>query len=180
MYHQIVNGRYDWKTKTHSILEGYEPIIIHPGKYQYNKLSPYSLKTQEGYYIENVWQFSKIYQRVYDISTYSYVEGYRGKVNVWKHGTETHIDSTGTPTTKYWEWRQKGFENQFAVRYANGFQHKNECVGSYIQKDDGWYYLIDYIEARKRIYCQLYIDILSNGNTNTIEAIKQYQELKKG
>ena len=150
-------GRYDWKTKTSAYAPGYTNIIIHPGQ-PYGDLSPYALKTPEGYFIENAYQFARIYPRVYHTTQYSYIKGYRGKQKIWEHSTEDHLDENGYPTEAYWVWREKGMTNEFAIRYPNSYQHRREGLGAYYLPDgEEEYVLLDYIEARKKIYCQEYI-----------------------
>jgi hypothetical protein len=174
--HQIINGRYDYKSKTYSHTQGYTPIIIHPG-YEYESLSPYDLKNSQGNILENLWQFSKIYEKVYEIKTLSYIKGYRGKVLIWDHPPENHLID-GYPTDEYWNWREKGFNNEYAVRYPNGFSHRAECLGSYLKKG-GHYYLLDYITARKKIYCHTHIDALVNRNTSMPNALEKFDNLCK-
>lgn len=155
--HQIRVGKYDYKSKTPSRTDGYTTIIIHPGKG--DTLSPYALRTPKGYLLENVLQFSKIYPFISDNIIYSYIPGNRGKVLIWDHQYEKHIDDGGIPTSEYWNWRNKGFNNKYAVRYPNGYDAKQYLKGFYWTSGGENYKheLLDIVTARKVIYCREYI-----------------------
>lgn len=174
---QIVNGRYDWKTKISSTLEGYEKIIIHPGL-PFENLSPYAIVDAEGILLENAWQFSKIYKYIHPQKQMSYISGIRGKLLIWDHPAEIHVDEKGVPTKDYWKWREKGFSNKYAIRFPNGYTGAKEALGSFHLMEDGWYYLLDYIDARKKIYCNRYIDALVNKNCLPA-TLSEFESLKK-
>lgn len=116
-------------------------------------LSPYCLKDDNGYILECIWQFSKAYEKVpKSIQRYSRYDD----TIIWNHPEETHLIN-GNPTQKYWEWRQKGFENKYPVRYPVGFDYRKECK-FFISDDDE---KLDYVEARKKIYLKTYIELVS-------------------
>lgn len=190
---KVYVSKYNYKTKKWVLPEGVTPIVVQPGKdskgklYQYSFLSPYSLKTQEGWILENVWQFSKIYREVPEINTMSYVEGMKGMQPIWKHPKETHItieDSKISVSPKYWDWREKGYNNTHAVRYPVGFNNRNECLGAYWYKYPDHPYrkycvdfvLMDYVQARKFIYFGEYKRAIEN----IPKAKFQIEEFKKG
>jgi len=60
-----------------------------------------------------------------------------------------HIDAKGNPTAAYWEWAQAGWQAFRAERYPMGKGKKP--LYSVWRKEK-----LDYIQARKRIYCPLY------------------------
>ena len=144
-------GKYNWKTKIQSNTPSYTKVLIHVK----HPLSPYVLTDGEGCIFENVWQFSKIYKTVPEQKQ---VQWYGS----WCHPHEVHLDGEGIPTEEYWEWREKGMRNKTAVRYPVGFYERRKCLGTYFEESDGAYSLLGYIEARKKIYVQLYKDYVQN------------------
>jgi hypothetical protein len=128
---------------------GAEPILIHSSSSGWGQLSPFHLRTKkEGYLIENFWQFSKLYPRVNKITK-------KTKFG-WEHPAEVHFDGK-TPTNEYRAWRAKGFRFPYAVRYPNGYSGKHDVITSIVE---GTGECVGYVEARKKIYCQAYIDAL--------------------
>lgn len=90
-------------------------------------LSPFFLKPTNvnAHNIENVWQYSKVY----------------------KH----QVDKFGLPTDRFYEWRDKGFMNERAVRYPMG----KGAIPLYSFWDGE---RLGYIDARKKIYSPIYRD----------------------
>lgn len=136
-------------------MEGFKNILIHTkGTNLGGDLSPYVLKNDKGHLIENIWQFSKVYPVVYKqripLSRYT-----PGKI-IWQYKEEKHF-LKGEITPQYWEWRKKGMENEYAVRYPNGFHGRKNCLFSFAQDENGIWKKLNYIEARKNIYCKEYI-----------------------
>jgi len=73
--------------------------------------------------IENAWQFSKVYKE--------------------------HVDQNQDPTSDYYKWAKKGWNDTYGHRYPMG---KGKIpLYSYWDGEK-----LDYIEARKRIYAPLY------------------------
>lgn len=134
---------------------GFRNIVIHTSKQLLGgDLSPYVLCNEKGQLLENIWQFAKIYRRV---------EAQRTKLSrfhpdkiIWTHDTEQHIVGEDTVTKEYWAWRRKGMANEYAVRYPNGFHGRHRAVAS-LWIVDGQLRWLDYISARKHIYCGEYI-----------------------
>lgn len=87
---------------------------------------------------------------------------------IWNHPAETHItfDEAGSPsiTVAYWQWRQKGFECKYPVRYPATYAGRRAAYGSLKDSfiDDslpqykGIQGLLSYVEARKQIYLPVY------------------------
>ena len=73
--------------------------------------------------MENFWQFSKVYS--------------------------DQVDENKIPTADYYDWRKKGFDDDWAHRYPKG----KGAIPLY-----SWYknQSLDYIEARKRLYIIYY------------------------
>lgn len=174
---QVLNGRVDYKTGACSHLDGYTQVILHPGKkYEYGHLSPYTLTNNKGQNVENVWQFSKIYETVTSQNQWGYVVGQQGKVQIWSHPSETHIVDD-SPTKAYWRWRRKGLANPHAVRYPNGFQGRHKVVASLVKTADGTYSPLGYVESRKLVYNKEMIDSIVNSTDSNV--IQEFRTLKK-
>jgi hypothetical protein len=116
-------------------------------------LSPYILRDERGQLLENVWQFAKIYTRVE--AQCIKLSRFHPDVVVWRHGAEQHIVDNDRVTPAYWAWRRKGMANERAVRYPNGFHGRRAAVAS-LWMVDGQLRWLDYIAARKYIYCGEY------------------------
>lgn len=149
-------GKYDYKNKREPGTAGFTNILIHTT----GELSPYQMKDANGVIMENYWQFSKIWEEVYDIN-----QGINQWNNIdkrWVHGNEIHMKN-GFATEEYWAWRKKGFEHDKWVRYPNSYKHHSKTVGSVIGTMDR-YEIVGYIEARKRIYYEKYREIAVQTN----------------
>ena len=134
---------------------GVKSVIIHtPGPYWGNTLSPYVLKNELGQLLENVWQFSKIYKKV-DAQKIHLSSKHPNSRVIWAHPEEVHLDESGNPTPAYWAWREKGMNNPYAVRYPNGFHGRKRCVSTIVGTPEKFRRL-DYIAARKEVYCGEY------------------------
>ena len=133
---------------------GCRNILIHISAKDFaGALSPFVLRNEQGQLLENVWQFSKLYKRVYAQKQLLYKKTPATSPLLWEHAAETHVDSsTGEPNEAYWAWRSKGMNNTFAVRYPNGFHGRKECVCALWEGKR-----LDYIEARKQIYLGEYL-----------------------
>lgn len=133
---------------------GYRVIHIHIDAVPLGgDLSPYVLRDEKGRLLENVWQFSKIYRRVKRQRIPK--SRYHPNEIIWEHDEEQHIAEDGSATRAYWAWRNKGQRNRYAVRYPVGFHERASCVAS-LWMVDGQLRWLDYIAARKHIYCGEY------------------------
>lgn len=162
--------------------EDYMNVLIHtPKTNKWSSLSPYVLTVEREFMdgtvnnilIENHWQFSKLYPKVYDVKLP--VSRYRPDDIVWEWNEETHVTTPNNkPNDNYWVWRQVGMLNDRAVRYPNGYHHKNEALCSIFQENENseTYRKLNYIEARKKIYCQDYIDCLIKNKVREFEKLK--------
>ena len=144
---RVINGK-------RPLLPGYEEVYSLTKSTPYGDLSPYCLKSSTGIILENLWQFSKIYQQVPE-STQTYSR-YDSTV-IWNHPSETHVtkDSSGKIciTDEYYQWRQKGFDCKYAVRYPVGYHHRHKCLGVIHQGNK-----YNYIDSRKVLYLPAYLD----------------------
>lgn len=82
-------GKYDWKNNTMPIIDGFENVLVHIKE----ELSPFVLKDSNGVIMENYWQFSKLWPKVYNIhepiSRYSNRNDDQVKYR-WKWPTDVH------------------------------------------------------------------------------------------
>lgn len=148
---------------------GFKPIIVMTASTKYGDLGPYVLKTEEGYILENVWQFSKLYKEVPDVKIpYSRYD----KQIIWSHPSETHYDAENKKIrNSYWKWREKGFKNPFPVRYPVGYKDRHKCLTSLKEIGKDIYIELNYIEARKEIYLPIYI--------NSVQKEEKFRDLEK-
>lgn len=155
------------KGKKFPITEGYMNIVVtsHNTTKLGAKLSPYVLSDKRGRLMENLWQFAKAYAAVPKVKATDNC--------CWNWKSEIHIVE-GELQPAYWEWRKAGMECKDPVRYPVGFQERHNCryalwpVNFKMEKIDDLKrdYLNDpyvemeelnYVEARKKIYCPLYM-----------------------
>jgi hypothetical protein len=133
---------------------GYRTVVIHTDARPLGgDLSPYVLRDEKGRLLENIWQFSKIYRRI-DAQRISKSRFQKNEI-IWEHSEEQHIAADGSITREYWAWRNKGQRNYYAVRYPAGFNGRASCVAS-LWPVDGQLRWLDYVAARKHIYCGEY------------------------
>lgn len=99
----------------------YKPIVVLTKSSTYGSLGPYVLKNDKGQIMENIWQFSKIYQRV-PASTQHYSR--YDKTIIWKYPATNFVTPTGTLTVEYLDWRSRGYNNPHAVRYPLGHRYQ--------------------------------------------------------
>lgn len=135
--------------------EGFTPIVIMTYKYspEFWPLGPYALKDDKGRIMENVWQFSKVYEKVPETTQFP----------AWSHHEERHIDENGNILPAYWEWREKGMNNKSYVRYPVGQDNMSKCV--YAIPEDNLDQKLDYVESRRRIYIPLFCELAKKEKT---------------
>jgi len=141
-------------------IEGYTPIVVTTrSRSTWYNLSPYYLKTNEGYIMENVWQFSKVYPVTNKSTQY---RSRWDKTVIWSHPREVHYKNDAL-TPEFFQWRAKGFKHSEPVRYPMGYANKHRCVFAVkptlklgeitsLKEEDK----LNYIDARKQIYMPLY------------------------
>ncbi len=105
---------------------GFTPIIVLMKSHsKYGVMGPYLLVNKTGQIMENIWQFSKIYQEVPAIT--QHYSRYNNLV-IWQHQKEKHLSEDGILLPAYWKWRTKGMNNKYPVRYPVGFYHRKKCL----------------------------------------------------
>lgn len=137
--------------------DGFTPIVSLTKSTAYGDLGPYVLKNDKGQIMENLYQFSRLREFVpYSKQFYSRFD----KTVIWSHPHEIHYHN-GEPTAEYWNWREKGFNNPYPVRYPVGYSaHKSNCIGALHQESEYVYRLLNYIDARKKIYAPTYCSLV--------------------
>lgn len=130
-------------------------IVMTASSGKYSSLSPYIIKNSRGQIMENLWQFSKVYQEVpRSIQRYSRYDS----TVIWQHPAEVHVNEHNELTDEYFAWRVKGFNNPYAVRYPVGYHHRHKCLCAFKRLEDGF---LDYVESRKQIYLPVYTKLVS-------------------
>jgi hypothetical protein len=152
--------------------ENFKPILCLTKSTKYGSLGPYELKNEKSQIMENIYQFSKVYETV--PKTIQRASRYDATI-IWNYPTEKHVNKISEEEfeilPEYYEWRNKGFNSEYAIRYPVGFNNRSKCLFAIKDIDAENITLLDYIEARKEIYLPLYISIVQNK--------PQFQELKK-
>ena len=134
--------------------EGFRNILIHTsGKNLGGDLSPYVLKNESGQLLENVWQFAKVWERVFEQRIP--LGRFHPNRIVWEWPAEVHLFNDKI-TAEYWNWRKQGMDNKYAVRYPNGFKNRTKTLFSLWPNANNEFERLDYIQARKAIYCAEY------------------------
>lgn len=128
-------------------IPGYRNVICTTKSSTYGSIGPYVLQSEEGYIMENIWQFSKVYESVPNVKQYYP----RSSTVIWERKEETHVVG-GVLTDEYWEWRRDGFSAEYPIRYPVGKKHRVECLYSVDEKGNNH----DYVSARKHIYFNTY------------------------
>ena len=134
---------------------GFTPIIVMMKSHSpYGELGPYLLKNEHNQILENIWQFSKVYKIVpYSRQVYS---RYNNKV-IWEHPSEIHLNDDNTLTFEYYNWRDKGINNEYPVRYPVGYNYRHQCLFSLSSNLST---RLNYIQARKDIYLKEYLKLV--------------------
>lgn len=135
--------------------DGYITVIAISKNPKWKSLSPFYLVTDDGVLFENMWQFSKIYEKVPSVTQ----QDRWSKTMKWKYPSEVHI-SNGEITDGYWKWRELGFKNPVAIRRPVPKTHAHLCKGFLMQTGEDHYRKIGYIKARKRVYVPEYTKLV--------------------
>ena len=149
---------------------GYQTILIHTSANGLGGcLSPYQLKNEFGHFLENIWQFSKLYERVGPQRTSK--NRFHPDELIWEHPDELHMKRSEEDlvTEEYWNWRKKGMENFYPIRWPNGYHGAKLCVCAIVTEKwlkspdsvdpshESPFVRLSYVEARKKIYCAEYV-----------------------
>lgn len=162
---KVYVGKY-FGAKTKPILPPHvRGILIHTSASNLGgDLSPYLLADDQGRFLENLWQFSKVYPSV--TAQRQIKSRFHPKDIIWEHPAQTHVTTSGSLTPEYWDWRSKGMSASYAVRYPNGYKGRSKVLYSLpLNTDPNNLKTLTYIEARKDIYCRLYIELTKDHPT---------------
>lgn len=153
--------QYSKGKQVYPTFENFTPIVVLTKSSKYGHLGPYVLKDEQGRIMENIWQFSKVYEWVpYSIQK---LNQYSSKV-VWEWPDEFHIKD-GKLTPEFWKWRTSGMNAREPIRYPVGKTARKNCIGSLSEidenkiknnKNNDFSILLDYVESRKKIYFEVY------------------------
>jgi hypothetical protein len=164
---------YNGGNRTDPSFEGFTPILVLTKSSPYGSIGPYCLKDNTGKNMENLYQFSKVYETVPEtICKYS---RYDDRV-IWKWKAERHVnicsDGTFDILPEYFKWREAGMKAKDAIRYPVGFNHRGKCLFA-LKQDNGVIVpkRLNYIESRKEIYYPIYRDL--------VRKEEQFLELKQ-
>ena len=142
-------------------------IVVLTKSTKYGAIGPYVLRDEKGRIMENIWQFSKVYDDVpKSVQRYSRYD----QTIIWDHPAEKHVDTKITMKPNgskkkeikllpaYKNWRKKGMEAGNAIRYPVGMKHRHKCLFALAETEDGKINSkpLNYIESRKEIYVPLY------------------------
>jgi hypothetical protein len=149
---------------------GFTRIICLTKSSAWGDLGPYVLKDDQGRLMENIWQFSKVYESVPKVSI---PFSFRHRVIVWEWPAEKHLNADGEPNDAYWKWRDAGMKNAEPVRYPVGMHHRRNCKFALKEKSGAH---LDYISSRKQIYLPVFVELVKKA-----PRFKKLQDrLKKG
>jgi hypothetical protein len=148
-------------------------IVLMKSHSKWGEMGPYLLKDEKGRILENVWQFSKIY-----LETRQTKERYSQftKQVIWEQDKEVHAieqdekekeekkdtdsfvleEKTYRVTPEYKMWRKRGKNNEYAVRYPNGYHGRGHVLTALMKDMSGCWRSLSYVQARKAIYAPLY------------------------
>lgn len=149
--------------------EDFKIIEVMAKSSAYGELSPYCLTDDNGIILENKWQFGKAYKEVPNIRI---PKNYYDKTIVWEWKKEIHFvenDDEYDIKDEYWNWREKGFKCKYPIRYPVGKNRSHTCIGYLYEENDEWE-LLDYIDARKKVYVPEYL--------NSVKKQPTFQKLK--
>lgn len=148
--------------------DGYKKILCLTQSSAYGEISPYLLKDDKNRIMENLWQFSKVYEKV--PATKAFYSRYNNKI-IWQYPEEIHVVNNNL-TDEYFNWREKGMNNEYAIRYPVGYRNKHNVLYSLAENNDGTLSEpLDYIESRKRIYVPVYCKL--------VKTQEKFKKLKK-
>lgn len=151
--------------RTDPTYPGFTPILVMMKSHSdWWQLSPYYVKDEKGRYLENIWQFSKVYEKV-PKSTQKYSR-YNSTV-IWDYPEEVHYKDNKL-TKGYLKWRKKGMSNKYPVRYPVGFHHRHKCL--FAIKDVANPISLNYVDSRKEIYVKEYCKLVK-----TLDKFKELQ-----
>lgn len=125
------------------------------------------MKNENGQLMENIWQFSKIYEKIEKSS--QVMNRYNNKI-IWEWPSDTHLIDNKI-TDNYYKWRESGFNAKDPIRYPVGFNGRKNCKGVLMEDFKDFSEALGYVESRKKVYGPVYTEMLIK--------TKRFQNLKK-
>lgn len=139
---------------------GFTQIVCLTKSTPYGDLGPYCLKDSKGRIMENLYQFSKIYENISkNKEKYS---RYDSRI-IWEWNEDTKFIENDVITKEYSIWRTKGMNTKDPIRYPVGYNNRSKCVGVLLETENNEYDLknsLGYIEGRKQLYGPLFINLV--------------------
>jgi hypothetical protein len=128
--------------------ENYTQIIIR-NRSLYEELAPWSLKNHKSQYIENIWEFSKVYDYIPKII--KYINNDKSQNIIWEDDGGYHINNN-TLTAKFYKWRIKGINNKYPISNPIGENYGNHVYTVYKNAYGAFVPPLQIIDAIKKLY----------------------------
>jgi len=146
---------------------GFTTILVDYNS-EYAELAPWNMKNEKGQYIENIIQFSKVYEEVYEIKQ---MLSPNDKRVIWKWDNEIHIKDNKIQK-EYIRWYNSGVNNKEPVLNPNGIRNKGKNKYVIMHRKDGSFTKpIDNISARRKLFIPLY--------SKYVKELSLFKELKR-
>lgn len=139
--------------------KNFTQIIIEKGS-EYEELAIWKLKDNDNNYLENVWQFSKVYKEIPKVRLFTEIsEENKTKSIMWEY-KECILAPATKPTKEYYKWREMGASNKYSIKNpVEQLYNKHKYV--IIKCEDGTFSKpINNKIARKKLYIPLYSEFV--------------------
>jgi hypothetical protein len=130
---------------------GFKSIVVMTKSSPYGDIGPYVLKNEQGQLMENIYQFSKVYETV--PKSKQIYSRWDNRV-IWDCPSEKHVED-GEVNDAYWKWREAGMNAKEAIRYPVGMKHRGQCLYALWEGEK-----LNYVQARKEIYMKTYKELV--------------------
>jgi hypothetical protein len=164
---QVRVGRiyYSGNQRVYPNYPDFTQIVVLTKSSEYGMLGPYELRDEKGHIMENLYQFSKLYPKTPEVKI-PYTQ--RNRKIVWEYPETQFVDNNGIILPAYREWRIKGMNNPFPVRYPVSMDYRKNCLGAIAKLNNGATQLFTYAESRRHIYFPLYKNLVTKVEEFTI------------
>jgi hypothetical protein len=135
--------------------DGFEKVNVlswHGKDTKYYEMSPYHLKTEDGFLFENWYQSRKIYPTVYPIVV---KPNFRSNIVWWEYDSQENHCVNGVIQPEYFKWCDLICRCPNPIRYPNGYSRRGTVLFSLYNNQ-----LHDYISSRYHIYFLNYSRII--------------------
>ncbi len=185
---QIRVGKLSYPNYRHTEVPGFTPIyvMIDNGKYPdpYNRLSPFHIRDEHKRFMENIWQFSRIFPKA---RLYMGSKAVGPENQHYIGGGSSGSSGVGSEnvTESYLEWRRDGATAKVSTRYSNGRANRGQVLHAYkevepvlsndtleqIRSKIDFSRPLDYRTSRYEIYLPLYAKM--------VQQYPEYDELQR-